>query len=167
MGSHHDPGLYIRQPGGGFYARITLNGKRSWRSLKTDKLRTAQGLLRDLQSGHTRQVSTRSDDKLHAAMAAVIEFRSIRRALKSRQLRKSTIAYHGEILATAKKLLPDRPLATFDTVGLLRAIQTCGLSQSRRKACKQIPGCWPMRNPDRTHDRVRRVARNGPWCSHA
>lgn len=25
-------GLYVRQPGGGFYARITLNGKRSWRS---------------------------------------------------------------------------------------------------------------------------------------
>ena len=25
------PGLYVRQPGGGFYARITLNGKRSWR----------------------------------------------------------------------------------------------------------------------------------------
>ena len=25
------PGLYVRQPGGGFYARITLDGKRSWR----------------------------------------------------------------------------------------------------------------------------------------
>ena len=69
-------------------------------------------LLRDLQSGHTRQVSTRSDAKLHAAMAAVMEFRGIRRALKSQQLRKSTTADHGEILATAKKLLPDRPLAT-------------------------------------------------------
>lgn len=60
------PGLYVRQPGGGYYARITLNGKRSWRSLKTDKIREAQKLLRDLQSGHTRQVSTRTEDKLHA-----------------------------------------------------------------------------------------------------
>ena len=23
------PGRYVRQPGGGFYARVTLNGKRS------------------------------------------------------------------------------------------------------------------------------------------
>ena len=61
------PGLYVRQPGGGFYARVTLNGKRSWRSLKTDKLRTAQGLLRDLQSGHTRQVSTLIRDILSHA----------------------------------------------------------------------------------------------------
>jgi integrase len=132
------PGLYVRQPGGGFYARITLNGKRSWRSLKTDKLRTAQKLLRDLQSGHTRQVSTRSDDKLHAAMAAVIEFRGIRRTLKSKQLRKSTTAYHGEILASAKKLLPDHPLAMFDTVGILKAIQGSELSQSRRKAIFEL-----------------------------
>lgn len=92
------PGLYVRQPGGGFYARITLNGKRSWRSLKTDKLREAQKLLRDLQSGHTRQVSTRTDDKLHAAMTAVIEFRAIRRSLKSRQLKKTTTAFHADIL---------------------------------------------------------------------
>ena len=103
------PGLYIRKPGGGFFARIKLNGKRSWRSLKTDKVRTAQNRLRDLQSGHARQVSTRSDDKFHAAMTTVIQFRSIRRALKSKQLRASTTAYHGEILASAKKLLPDRP----------------------------------------------------------
>jgi len=75
LGNHHDPGLFhVRQAGGGLYARVTQNGKRSWRSLKTDKLRTAQELLRDLQSYHTRQVSTRSDDKLRAAMATVIEY---------------------------------------------------------------------------------------------
>jgi integrase len=68
----------------------------------------------------------------------VIEFRSIRRALKSKQLRKSTTAYHGEILASAKKLLPDRSLATFDTVGILKAIKDCGLSQSRRKAIFEL-----------------------------
>lgn len=28
------PGLYVRRPGGTFYARIPLNGKRSWRSLR-------------------------------------------------------------------------------------------------------------------------------------
>ena len=32
------PGLYVRQPGGGFYARITLDGKRSWRSLIPGKV---------------------------------------------------------------------------------------------------------------------------------
>lgn len=132
------PGLYVRQPGGGFYARITLNGKRSWRSLKTDKLRKAQKLLRDLQSGHTRQVSTRTEDKLHAAMAAVIEFRSIRRTLKSRQLKKTTQAFHSDILETAKKLFPDRPMASFDTIGLLKVIQATTFGTSRRKAVFEL-----------------------------
>ncbi len=116
-------GLYVRQPGDGFYARITLNGKRSWRSLKTDKFRKVQGLLRDLHSGHTRQVSILTDDRLHAAMTAVIEFRAIRRSLKNRQLKKTTTAFHADILETAKKLFPDRPLASFETVGLLKIIR--------------------------------------------
>lgn len=132
------PGLYVRQPGGGFYARITLNGKRSWRSLKTDKLREAQKLLRDLQSGHTRQVSTRTDDKLHAAMTAVIEFRAIRRSLKSRQLKKTTQAFHADILETAKKLFPDRPMASFDTIGLLKIVQATSFGASRRKAIFEL-----------------------------
>ena len=132
------PGLYVRQPGGVFYARIYLDGKRSWRSLKTDKLRAAQKLLRDLQSGFTKQVSDRSDAKLHAAMAEVIAFRGVRRALKSKPLRKSTIAYHGEILASARKILEDRPLASFTTVKVLQAIQNCDLSQSRRKAVFEL-----------------------------
>jgi hypothetical protein len=86
--------------------------------LKTDKLRKAQSLLRDLQSGHTLQVSTWTDDKLHGAITSVIEFRAIRRSLK-----KTTTAFHADILATAKKLFPDRSLATFDTIGLLKLIQ--------------------------------------------
>jgi hypothetical protein len=61
-----------------------------------------------------RQVSTRTDDKLHAAMTAVIEFRAIR--LKSRQLKKTTTAFHADILETAKKLFPDHPMASFDTI---------------------------------------------------
>jgi integrase len=131
------PGLYVRQPGGGFYARITMNGKRTWRSLETDKIRTAQSKLRDLQSGHTRQVSTRSDDKLHAAMAKVIEFRAVRRGI-ARPIKKRTAGYHQEILGIAKKLFLDRPLATFDTVGLLSGIQGSGYSQSRRKALFEL-----------------------------
>jgi integrase len=131
------PGLYVRQPGGGFYARITLNGKRSWRSLKTTKIREAQKLLRALQDGHARQVTTRSDDKLHAAMGKVIEFRAVRRGM-SRPLKSSTAAYHGEILATARRLLPDRHLAEFDALGLLKAIQGAALSQSRRKAVFEL-----------------------------
>lgn len=94
------PGLYVQQPGGGFYARISLNGKRSWRSLKTDKIREAQKLLRDLQFGHTRQLSTRSEDKLHAAMTAVIEFRAVRRGLKNQPLKKTTQAFHADILGS-------------------------------------------------------------------
>lgn len=131
------PGLYVRQPGGGFYARITLNGKRSWRSLKTSKLREAQKLLRALQDGHARQVTTRSDDKLHAAMVKVMEFRSVRRGM-SRPLKSSTVDYHAEILASARRLLPDRHLAEFDALGLLKAIQGAALSQSRRKAVFEL-----------------------------
>lgn len=131
------PGLYIRRPGAAFYARITINGKRTWRSLDTDKLRKAQGLLRDLQSGHTRQVSTRSTDTLHPAMAKVIEFRAVRRGI-NRPLKKRTAGYHGEILGIAKKLFPDKALATFDTTPLLRGIQDCKYSQSRRKALFEL-----------------------------
>ena len=119
------PGLYVRKPSGGFYARVTINGKRSWRSLKTDKLRKAQSLLRDLQSGHTKQVSTRTDDKLHAAMEAVIAFRAVRRGM-NRPLKKRSAGYHGEILGIAKKLFLDRPLASFDAVALLKGIQDSG-----------------------------------------
>lgn len=132
------PGLYVRQPGGGFYARITLNGKRTWRSLDTDKIREAQRRLRDLQNGFTRQVSTRTDDTLHAAMTGVIEFRATRRSIKNQELKSTTKAYHGEILASAKKLFPNRPLGTFDTKGLLKGIADCGLSQSRRKAIFEL-----------------------------
>lgn len=132
------PGLYVRQPGGVFYARITLNGKRSWRSLKKNKLREAQKLHRDLQSGHTRQVSTRTDENLHAAMTAVIEFRSIRRSWKSSALKKTTQAFHADILETAKKLFPNRPLATFDTIGLLKIIQATSFGTSRRKAVFEL-----------------------------
>ncbi len=131
------PGLYIRQPGGGFYARITMNGKRSWRSLKTSKLRVAQRELRDLQSGFMRQVSTRTDATLHAAMSAVVDFRAVRRGI-DRPLKTRALAYHHEILGIAKKLFPDRPLANFDTVGLLRAIQQSGYGQSRRKAVFEL-----------------------------
>ena len=81
-----------------------MNGKRSWRSLKTDKLRTAQRLLRDLQSGHAKQVSTRSNDKLHAALDKVIEFRTIRRAVRSRQLKTSTKGFHADILSVTKRV---------------------------------------------------------------
>ena len=109
MEAHRAPGLYVREPGGGFYARITLNGKRTWRSLDTEKIREAQKRLRDLQSGHTRQVSTRSDDKLHAAIAKVMEFRSIRRGI-NRPIKARTAGYHQEILGITKKLSPDRPL---------------------------------------------------------
>jgi integrase len=131
------PGLYIRRPGGAFYSRITLNGKRTWRSLDTDKPRKAKELHRDLQSGHAREVSTRSDDSLHAAMTKVIEFRGIRRGI-NRPLKKRTEGYHQEILGIAKRLFADRPLSAFDATGVLRIIQGCGYGQSRRKAIFEL-----------------------------
>jgi integrase len=131
------PGLYTKRGGKAFYARITLNGKRTWRGLDTDKKREAQRRLRDLQSGHTRQVSTRTDDNLHAAMEKVMEFRAVRRGI-NRPLKKRTAGYHGEILGIAKKLFADKSLASFDTTGLLRGIQGCGYSQSRRKAVFEL-----------------------------
>ena len=132
------PGLYIRRPGAAFYARIILNGKRTFRSLKTDKLKVALQLLRDLQNGHTKQVSSRSDDKLHAAMDKVIEFRQSRRALKSRGLKKSTVGFHTDILGVAKRLFPDRPLAEFELSALLNILVASGYSQSRRKALFEL-----------------------------
>ena len=67
-------GLYVREPGGGFYARIRLNGKRTCEVLR----RTGTGRLRTtprFPSGHTRQVSTLPDDKRHAALVTEVEFR--------------------------------------------------------------------------------------------
>lgn len=132
------PGLYIRRPGAVFYARISLNGKRTFRSLETDKLRKAQQLLRDLQNGHTKAVSTRTSDKLHAALSKTMEFRQSRRALKSRALKKSTVAFHTDILLTTKKLFPDRHLAEFELPALLKTLVATGYSQSRRKAIFEL-----------------------------
>jgi len=100
-------------------------------------VREAQKRLRDLQSGLTRQVSTRSDDKLHAALTKVIEFRAIRRGI-DRPIKKRTAGYRQEILGITKKLFPDRPLASFDAVGVLRGIQDSGYGQSRRKAIFEL-----------------------------
>jgi len=105
--------------------------------LKTDKLRKAQALLRDLQSGHTRQVTTRTQDNLHAAMRKVIEFRAVRRGM-SRPLKERTAGYHAEILKIAMRIFPDNALASFDALSLLKAIQSSGYSQSRRKAIFEL-----------------------------
>ena len=71
-------------------------------------------------------------------MTAVIEFRSIRRSLKSRQLKKTTQAFHADILETAKKRFPDRPLTSFDSIGLLKIIQATTFGASRRKATPEL-----------------------------
>ncbi len=131
------PGLYVRRPGGTFYSRITIGGKRTFRSLDTTKPREAEKLHRELKSGHTRSVSTRSSDKLHEAMTKTIEFRKTRRGI-DRPLTKKTQEYHKDLLATAKGLLPDSPLPQLDDQTILSAIQDSGLGQSRRKAVFEL-----------------------------
>lgn len=131
------PGLYVRQPGGGFYARVTINGKRSWRSLKSAKITEAKKRLAELQTGHARSVTTRSNDTLYAALEKMVAFRSVRRGF-DRPLRAKTAAYHKEILAIAKKLFADRPLNSFDATAILSAIQSSGYGQSRRKAVFEL-----------------------------
>jgi hypothetical protein len=60
MKAHRIRGFLLPEPGGAFYARIPLNGKRTGCILDTDKIREAQKRLCDLQSGHTRRASTGS-----------------------------------------------------------------------------------------------------------
>lgn len=127
------PGLYVRRPGRGYYARVTLNGKRTFRSLKTEKLREAQKKLREIQEGHARPPSTKADDKLHKAMAKVIDFRSVRRGI-DKPLKQSTKNYHAEILRIAQAAFPDRALAEFDETGLLNTIAEMRQGRSRKKA---------------------------------
>ena len=131
MEADRNPGLYVREPGGGFYARITLNGKRTWRSLDTDKIRRAQERLLDLQSGHTWQVSMRSDDKLHAAMAKVIEFRAMGESTgRSRRAPQAVIRKSWALPRSCFPTALSRPPLPW---GSWRVF-SYGYGQSRRKA---------------------------------
>lgn len=129
-------GLYIRQPGGNYYARITANGKRTFRKLDATTIRSAAKEIKELQLGFTRAVSTRGADTLHAAMAATIEFRKVRKI--DRPLRPRSIKYNEDLLKDAKKLFRDVPLAHITEQGALTEFNRCAFSASRKRALFQL-----------------------------
>lgn len=123
--------------GGVYYARITILGKQTWRSLDTKKVRAAKKLLAQLQTGRASEVKKRSEPTLHEAMRGVIEFRKSRRGV-SRPLSPETIRYHGELLKIAERIFEDHKLSAFSAEQLTGAIADCGLSQSRRKSLFEL-----------------------------
>lgn len=129
-------GLFIRQPGGKFYARLTINGKRTFRKLQSTKIRAAAKECKELQLGFVRSVSTRGIETLHAAMAQTMEFRKVRKI--NRSLKQRSIEYNEEILQTAKKIFPDVPLAHITEQGALTMMSKFKAGASRKRAVLQL-----------------------------
>jgi integrase len=127
----------LYQRAGIYYGRISVAGKQTWRSLDTDKKRTAIRELARLQTGRTPEVRKRDEPTLHHAIDEVLRFRRIRRGV-SRPLSPETVRYHGELAKLAKGILPDRKLGSFSDEEMLTAISKCGLSESRRKAVFEL-----------------------------
>jgi integrase len=81
-------------------------------------------------------------------MEDAIEDRRARRGI-GKPLSEATLAYHAELLATAKRILPDRKLSSFTKAGLIKAITTAktrkqkgkparSFGQSRQKALAEL-----------------------------
>ncbi len=127
--------LYHR--GDRYYARLSENGKQTWRSLDTDKITVARKSLNILLAGHGPEIKRRKAPTMHAAVGQVLEFRKTRRGV-SRPLSPETLRYHGELLKLAKGIFPDRKITNFTKESIIESIAACGLSQSRRKALFEL-----------------------------
>lgn len=129
------PNLYHR--GGRYYARISTNGKQSWRSLGTTRVTVAKTELAKLQTGQPVDIKKRDEPTLHKAMEETLQFRRTRRGA-SRPLSEATLAYHGELLKLARRTLPDKRLSSLSTEAILSAIGVAEVGQSRRKALFEL-----------------------------
>jgi len=138
--------LYHR--GDRFYARVSVAGKQTWRSLGTSQIRQAKRNLALLQSGREPEIRSREEPTLHQAMTDAIEVRRSRRGI-GKPLSDATIAFHAELLATAKRIFPDHKLSSFDRAGLMNAVigaktqpqkgkPARPFGQSRRKALAEL-----------------------------
>jgi hypothetical protein len=56
---HIEAGIYRYTPNGNYYERTTINGKRTWRSLKTKNLKLARGRLNQRRAGMSRRPALR------------------------------------------------------------------------------------------------------------
>lgn len=122
------PNLYHRS--GTYYARISVNGKRCWRSLDTDKIRQAKKALAEFQTGKIPVIRRRAEPTMHVALKATIDHRRARRSI-GKPLSETTLTFHAELLACAKRLFPDHMLSSFSKDGILEAI-TSAKTQPQR-----------------------------------
>ena len=122
--------LYKRA--GRFYARITVGGKQTYRSLNTSKKREAEDALAQLKTGRPMAVVSRKQPTLYEAIEQCLEFRKTRRGA-SRPLSRRTIGTHRELANRAHKLFPDRQLSRFKDSDFMKPLEESGLSASWRK----------------------------------
>ncbi len=125
--------LYHR--GDRFYARVSVAGKQTWRSLGTSRIREAKRNLALLQSGREPEIRSREEPTLHQAMEDAIEARRARRGI-GKPLSEATLAYHAELLATAKRIFPDHKLSSFTRAGLMKAITEAKIQQQKGRAVR-------------------------------
>ena len=127
---HGVPSLYQRD--GRFYARITVRGKQTYRSLNTSKKREAENALAQLKTGKPMAVVTQKQPTLYEAIEACLEFRNTRRGA-SRPLSRKTTSTHRELANKARELFPNRQLSRYRDSDFMKPLEDSGLSASRRK----------------------------------
>lgn len=139
--------LYTRD--GRFYARITVGRKRTFRSLRTKKIREAQRRLAELQTGKTAQADRRKEPTLHEAIDQAIAWRHEKRSA-SKPYSPRTLGEHEEQRHKAKKMFPDRPISHFTSSDFAEPIANMtrirdgkpeGASQ-RKKMLELIKGAY-------------------------
>ncbi|MBJ06719.1 MAG: hypothetical protein CMO40_06325, partial [Verrucomicrobiaceae bacterium] len=122
--------LYQRD--GRFYARITVGGKQTYRSLNTSKKREAENALAQIKTGKPMAVISQKQPTLYEAMQECLEFRNTRRGA-SRPLSRRTISTHQELASKARELFPNRQLSRYKDSDFMKPLEESGLSASRRK----------------------------------
>ena len=92
---------------GRYYARLFLNGKEIWKSLKTQHLSVAQAKLAEIQKEHRKRRGQEVDPanaKMTFGQAAVLY---TRRVEENPSLKRRTRKYHAETLAALLKSWPE------------------------------------------------------------
>ena len=97
----------VRHKSGHYYARLFLNGKEIWKSLKTDHFSVAQAKLADLLKEHRKQKGRELDPanaKLTFSQAASLDAKAL---ADEGSLKRRTRKYYEEVLASLVKSWPD------------------------------------------------------------
>lgn len=113
----------VRHKSGRYYARLFLNGKEIWKSLKTTHFSIAEGKLGEIKKEHRKRRNTEvkpGDAKMTLLQAVTLRMKHIEEGVK---IKSSTLAYWKRDQSRAPEKLAQ-----------------CGFKRSPAHHCRRLPG---------------------------